>query len=389
MEIELSPDQKLAFAIIQDAIAAGEREMVLIGPAGSGKTTLMRAVIAWAEQHRNVALMAPTGKAASRLREVTGKPASTIHRLLYEKALNDVDGNLVFLDVRAVAPIGSLVIVDEASMIGKQLHADFMLKMAADVQVLYVGDREQLPPVKDAVGPRMDKPTTLLTQVHRQALESPIIRMATAVRNGEKWTTAAKLELDSPDVDLLGEDDAVDWLIERRKAGIDATLLCFSNATRAELNTKIRDKMKRTEPLEVGDTFICLRNNTTIGLMNGDTRTVAAIDDLGDMLRVYWTSPDNGSAIVVPRHIEAGSPLGDWRWILDDMPDAGYRKQAIPVDYGECITVHKSQGSQWSEVGIVHCGSLSWFSKKEPVQYRKLMYTAITRAAKRLAIFYR
>lgn len=389
MEITLSADQKIALAVIQDALAAGDRELILIGPAGSGKTTLMRAVIDWAEKTRVVALMAPTGKAASRLRDLTGRPASTIHRLLYEKALNDAEGNLVFMDVRAVAPEGSLVIVDESSMLGKALYVDFMSKMSAGVQVLFVGDTEQLPPVKDDAGPRLDRPTTLLTQVHRQALESPIIRMATAVRLGQRWTAAAKLELDNPDIDLDCEDAAVDWLIERRKAGIDATLLCFSNAVRTELNKAIRTKLKRTEPLEVGDTFICLRNNTTVGLMNGDTRTVAAIDDLGDMLRVYWTSPDNGSAIVVPSHMEAGSQLADWRWILEDMPNAGYRKEAIPIDYGECITVHKSQGSQWAEVGIVHCGSLSWFSKKEPEQYRKLMYTAITRAAKRLAIFYR
>lgn len=389
MEISLSVDQQEAFGALIQAINAGNREVVLTGPAGSGKTTLMRAVIDWASPLRTVALMAPTGKAASRLRTLTGRPASTIHRLLYEKTTVDEEGNLVFSDVRAVAPAGSLVIVDEASMVGKALQNDFLSKMLPGVQILYVGDAEQLPPVNDSYGPDLLHPTAALSQVHRQALESPIIRVATAVRSGIKWQEAAKNELDNDDMLFAAEADAVDWLVERRSAGIDATLLCFSNNKRIEINNAVRSALKHTNTLDIGDTIVCLRNNTTVGLMNGDTRVVAAIDDLGDLQRIYWTTPDSGSAYVVQSHIANGSPLADWRYVLDAVPSGGARKSAIPVDYGECITVHKSQGSQWDEVGFVHDDSLSWLRNKDPVQYRKLVYTAVTRSAKKLAIFYR
>jgi GTPase SAR1 family protein len=96
----LSPDQETARMAILRAVAAGAREIVLAGPAGSGKTTLMRQVLDDLQAMRlNVIPMAPTGKAALRLTQLTGRAAKTIHALIYTRCEESPDGDLHFGDV--------------------------------------------------------------------------------------------------------------------------------------------------------------------------------------------------------------------------------------------------------------------------------------------------
>lgn len=102
--MDLSPDQQQARNDILAAVHSGEREIVLSGPAGSGKTTLMRQVLAdLRELRRETALLAPTGKAAARLRDTTGAQTSTIHRALYKTVRESETGAVEFADPQTVA----------------------------------------------------------------------------------------------------------------------------------------------------------------------------------------------------------------------------------------------------------------------------------------------
>lgn len=158
------------------------RLVVLTGGPGTGKSTTTRAVADLAEKlGLEVGLCAPTGKAARRLGELTGRTASTIHRLLGYGPVGFRHNHL------EPAPY-DLLIVDEVSMCGDGLMLSLLSAVAPGARVLLVGDTDQLPPV-DAGLPLLAitqaAPTVRLTTVYRQAAENPIIRAAHGLLNGQ------------------------------------------------------------------------------------------------------------------------------------------------------------------------------------------------------------
>lgn len=380
-----------------DAVLKGlkrkQRVMVLTGPAGSGKTTLMRALIPMVEEHGyDCVLVAPTGKAAVRLTQLTGRPATTIHSPLYQKKHETSDGDLEFARPQAVGGATALVICDEASMLGSQVFGDLIDHLPNGACLLCVGDREQLPPVKDTWGPDFVNPTAHLDEVHRQALESPILELATGIREGFDWRLydAGEERTDYLRVPVMGLEEAVNWYVGCRTAKVDAVLLTYLNNTRIELNRLIRERLGRTTMLEVGDRLVCVRNNRQDlqYIANGTLKEVAGIVDFGmsDIRDVTFTDGTNAcvSTYNLGVHGGGGTPLlRQYRNSLHD--------RLMLAEYGECLTVHKSQGSQWDAVGIFH--DFGWTATREQEDmtgkefYRRLMYTAVTRAAKELVIF--
>lgn len=401
--MELSPDQQAARVAVLDALQSGARELVLSGPAGSGKTTLMRTLLADLDgAGRQVVLLAPTGKAAARLRDLTGRDTSTIHRPLYKRVIERPDGGVEFEGAKAVAGGRAVVVCDEASMIGSRLYGDLLTRLPASVQLLCVGDREQLPPVNDTWGAAFESPTALLTAVHRQAEGSPIIRLATAIRQGAPWS-----QIQPDGVAYSREAATIDqvagWAALQRALGVDCTLLTFSNRTRQALNLATRAARGFTDPLHRGDVIVCTRNSHDLGLFNGETRTIADfgytvldrvvvdndswdvdLEPWRDVAAVDWL--EGGSAWLLDDTLDGGPAPSLWREIQDHA-ERDQRKRLIMAEYGECLTVHKSQGSQWDTVALVHDRALDGLAGKEPDTYRRLMYTAVTRAAKSLVIF--
>ena len=379
--MQLSPDQSKALTDLLTAINGGQQVVVLVGPAGTGKTTLLRALLDGLK--RDVSLLCPTGKAAARLAEVTGRSTSTVHRALYGVVERD-KGGLVFGGQRAPCPPGGLVVCDEASMVDEVLHNDILAHLPPKAQVLYVGDREQLPPVKGAWGPDFENPTAALETIHRQAEASPVLSLATAIRRGQAWDGWV------PEVceRLTGADPAA-WLVERVESGVDATLVTHTNRRRQQLNADVRALLGRTEPLEPGDRLVGLLNNTEVGFMNGEVATVLeARPSLGASYLHsgrLWTvtlerSTGETSDVLVNLDL-IGQPIGPFHtW--QGRKRRGPLERAVHVDYGSCLTVHKSQGSQWAAVGFVSCPSFRRASDR-----RRLAYTAVTRAAERLTIF--
>ena len=377
--MKLSPDQDQARQTILTALSAGQQVSVLVGPAGSGKTTLLRALLA--DLTREVSLLCPTGKAAARLSEVTGKRARTVHRALYgrvqEVSTDRGKTRLVFDGKQAPCPPGGLVICDEASMVDTRLHTDLLDHLPPGAQLLYVGDREQLPPVEGTWGPDLTAPTAALQTIHRQAEQSPILSLATAIREGRRWDAW------QPGVCERGGGDPVAWLCDRLAE--DATLITTTNQRRRALNTAVRARLAHTGPLVAGERIVCLRNNIDVGLMNGEVRRVVSASKAHgpswlQRAELWEVVLDSGEKVLVNIDL-IGQPVSAFAAWKKKHRGAGMAR-LIHVDYGYCLTVHKAQGSQWRQVGFVSCPVFRRMRDR-----RRLAYTAVTRASEVLRIF--
>jgi len=423
--VVLSDDQTAALAALLAALRDGG-EASLAGAAGTGKTTLMRALLAaWGAS--NVLLLAPTGKAARRLSEVTGYEAGTIHGALYglveeeqRKDKRDRERERLVFGDRKSLPV-SLVVVDEASMVNAALAADVREAcQEGHAALLWVGDHEQLPPVEGDRGVDLDHATALLTQVHRQALESPVLDLATRIREGrgasfDRWTdTDGACSRTS----IRRVEDAVRWAEE---APAERVLLTWTNRVRSQAN-QITRRLRGLEPrtLVAGERIVCTFNHHGAGAMNGETFAVTRVercDDLSDALEreIVWAWLEGRSSPVllcpsifdnVPDGVtERAHNRAVWgpifrtarADILPLMERAGWgwsdlkawrgrvAGRALQATYAYALTAHKAQGSQYPSVGFVSCPSLRGYPDRDFV--RRLVYTATTRAERQFRAF--
>jgi exodeoxyribonuclease-5 len=230
-------------------------------------------------------------------------------------------------------------------------------------KVLVLGDPAQLPPVKGkGFFTNDDRPDFLLTEVHRQAADSPIIHLATLARNQEPipaGTYGESLVLNAkPDPALAMAADQV---------------LAGRNKTRNAINARVRQLLGYEGPLPVpDDRLVCLRNDAEIGLLNGSLWKVQGLGGMdGSHLVITVESDDDGRLVDCIIHTELfrGEELPFWA-----------RLEAHEFDYGYCLTVHKSQGSQWDDVMVF---DESYCFRQDRWRW---LYTGITRAAEKLTI---
>ena len=270
-----------------------------------------------------------------------------------------------------------LIVVDEASMVGQDIASDLL---SFGIPLLAVGDPGQLPPVRDEAGLTGGDPDYFLTEIHRQALDNPIIRLATDARNGI-----------SLKVGNYGDGVRV---IERIKDDVTydpdfaAQLICGTNKRRWMITNRLRKDslgIKTRAPIADEPLIVC-RNSKDPVLVNGE------------FVRVVESVPEfitGASDCVVKIRTEAGNEhtVRAYQGLFEEhrAQEKGYAscsaKQAhfskiknVHLDYGWVITAHKSQGSQWDSV-IVHDESGAFKDDSA-----KWLYTAVTRAAKSLVV---
>jgi exodeoxyribonuclease-5 len=342
----------------------------LFGYAGTGKTTLSREIEAivreeGSEKKKDVMYGAFTGKAALVMRQKGCKGASTIHSMIY--TLDEETGGVPRFILNEDADIkdAKLVIIDECSMVGAELAQDLL---SFGIKVLVLGDPAQLPPVQDAGFFTNHAPDVMLTEVHRQARDNPIIRLSMDVREGR-----------SLDYGDHGPCKVIRrGTLDPQKALDAGMILVGRNQTRHTCNRRHRELKKIESPTPTkGERLVCLKNDRAKYLFNGGTwnvekvrksngaavRMVVAPDDAGDISR--------STEIKVHPFFFAGRE-GELTW--DEIRDFQQ------FTFGYALTVHKSQGSQWDDVVLFDESAV--FRQDS----RRWLYTGITRAAKELTV---
>jgi exodeoxyribonuclease-5 len=360
---EWSREQAAAIDEVGRWLKRGEPQVFrLFGYAGVGKTTLARHI---AEGGRGeTAFAAFTGKAALVMRSKGCAGATTIHALIY-RASEGTEGEPTFtLNADGPASKAGLIVIDECSMVDAELARDLL---SFGKPILVLGDPFQLPPVKGGGFFTDAAPDVMLTQIHRQAQDNPIIRLSEVVRSGG---------------DLGFGDYGETRVIKRAAVDADQVLgadqvLVGTNRTRRAYNQRMRDLKGFAEPLPVaGDRLVCLRNDRAKGLINGGLWRVETLGGVKkDFVRMTLRPEDEGARpgvkVAVLKAFFEGKE-GDLGFAL--------RRESDEFDYGYALTVHKAQGSQWDDVMLFD----ESFAFRE---YRaRWLYTGLTRAAKRLTV---
>jgi len=378
----------------------GYRNYITVGGyAGTGKTHLATALrISLRDLNRTmrVAFCAFTGKASSVLKERLESMGSlceddyigTIHGMIYRPIIEeDEKGRQKILGWKKRPELPyDVIILDEASMVSSDLWRDLT---SYDIPVIAVGDHGQLPPIGDRFS-IVNRPDLVLNQIHRQALDSPIIRLSVEVRTrgeipfGTFGKDVYKMRQWSSDFNDLFE--SLDFLRPT------IVTLCGMNWTRVQLNRQIRKKLGYYDEIPCeGERMICLRNNRHTKLMNGQLGTLGsiclcvpphiyeAVIEMDNMPEPYQTlihsccfgkKEYNGYYDEVsPKKVEH---------ILDD---TGYPAVDL-FDFGYAISVHRSQGSEWDNVLLFEERSQYWDAEF----YKRWLYTAVTRAKDRLFV---
>jgi exodeoxyribonuclease-5 len=334
----------------------------LFGYAGTGKTTLARH-IAEAVSGK-VTYAAFTGKAALVMRSKGCEGAGTIHSLIYRSRGEEEEAPTFVLNPDGPASKARLIVIDECSMVDEELGRDLL---SFGIPVLVLGDPAQLPPVKGGGFFTEAEPDAMLTEIHRQEADDPIVHMAMTVRQG------GRLQLGQMGDSRVIRRDAVE-----REAVLTADqVLVGMNKTRRAYNTRIRELMGRASKLPVaGDKLVCLRNDRKKGLLNGGLWLVSEMRASKSQLVTMRVTPEEeigGKPVkvsVFPQFFEGAE---------DTLPYE-LRRHSDEFDYGYALTVHKAQGSQWDNVYLFD-ESYAFREHRD-----RWLYTALTRAAKQVTV---
>jgi exodeoxyribonuclease-5 len=360
--VQWSPQQDEALKAVAAWLKRGDRQVFrLFGYAGTGKTTLARHV---AEGVDGAVLFAAfTGKAAHVLRERGCAGAGTIHSLIYRSRGEDENGPTFVLNDDSDAATAALIIIDECSMVDEEIGRDLL---SFGTPVLVLGDPAQLPPIAGGGYFTSGEPDVMLTEVHRQAADDPIIRMSMVVREGGQLAAGTYGESR-----VIGRRD-----IDQEIVLAADQVLVGRNATRRSYNQRIRALLGREGDLPVvGDRLVCLRNERKRGLLNGGLWLVDEVRRKRKGLLRYQLVPEDGSGR--PTLVSINPAFFDGTADALALP---VRRRSDEFDFGYVLTVHKAQGSQWDDVVLF---DESYAFRENRARW---LYTGITRAAKRLTV---
>lgn len=334
---------------------------VLTGGPGTGKTTIIKGMISVLEANDlRVALAAPTGRAAKRMAELTGRNAKTIHRLLRYKPAGG-------FSVNSRNPLRyDAVIVDESSMMDLILARNLLSAVIPGTRLVFVGDTDQLPSVgagnvlQDIIDSNLF-PVTRLDRIHRQATQSMIVSNAYNVNHGimperdrgDFWFIPA-VDSEMPEKVLELVRDRLPRFTGLSHDGIQ--VLCATRRMKDDLNDLLQESLNDGERIDrrlrVGDKVMQVCNDYDKGVFNGDMGHITSFDtDTGETAVEF-----DGESVTYTR------------------PDLA------EIEPAYAVTVHKSQGSEYP--AVVVCLSPS----DRGMLQRNLLYTAMTRARKLLVV---
>lgn len=342
------------------------QEFYFAGFAGTGKSSLIAHLLGTTNLRAVTATY--TGKSAHVLR-MRGVNASTIHSLIYT-VIPDSDPVEFVLDPYSALCDADLLILDECSMIQDELADDLR---SFGKKILVVGDPGQLPPVRGAGAFTRREPDAFLTEIHRQAAESPILRLATAARLGER-------------IDLCDLGAAAVRHYDRSYFLADPTaqVICGIHRHRWAVTRVLREARgidhAATPYPTAGEPILCCRNDREEGLYNGMIGTAASdamLDHFGYV--AFRASFEEGFERRVSCH---PTPFDEHR-LATSLPPARYERGVQLFDHGHVLTCHKSQGSEFPSVVLLD-DSASFREDRH-----RWLYTGITRAADRLVILRR
>ncbi len=363
-----SPEQDAALTAVADWLKAkpgrGNTPPIfrLFGYAGTGKTTLARHIAEGVDG--KVLFAAFTGKAAQVMRNKGCEGASTIHSLIYKTLESGAEQPSFELWNDAPASKAELIVIDECSMVDAELGRD--LKSFA-VPLLVLGDPAQLPPIQGGGYFTDAAPDAMLTEVHRQAQDDPIVRLSMEIREGKRLTPG-----------IYGETQVVrrDALDPQRVLDADQVLV-GRNATRRAYNARLRERRGFDDPLPVaGDKLVCLRNNRRKGLFNGSLWLIKERPRPRRQILRMHLKPDEG---ISDRVVKVSVRPECFDGTIESL-EWPQRKKYDEFDFGYVLTVHKAQGSQWDDV-VLFDESFAFPESRE-----RWLYTGVTRAAKRLTL---
>lgn len=352
------------------------------GFAGTGKTTTLGFVKKNLFQHLRVLYMSYTGMAVQNLLKYGCDPAvtGTIHSMIKRPDDNGFRNiskdDLITKDQGLNDTVNifnaDLIVVDENSMVDPTLIQDLK---KYEIPILTFGDKFQLPPIV-AEGAQFQKSEFisrtdfLLDQVHRQALDSEIIQVATMIRN-QNWEALLQFKPE--------KDAQIFWTERDRFLQFPdyGQPLCYQNFTRYDLTKKIKG-VKYFIP-EVGNPIVCMKNNKHLKIYNGQLMRIESIGSMDENDLTFMFDGRSYSSTMKYFNLYNQEFNRDTlrQAIQAISEDLDWHRNAF--DYAYVLTVHKAQGSQWDTVTLYDDN----YSSPDH-EYARWLYTGVTRARKNL-----
>lgn len=374
--------------------ALKNRLLLITGGPGTGKTTIINGIVAlFAAVHDlsldandyqtdefPIVLAAPTGRAAKKMSETTGLPAVTIHRLL---GLNGSDDQDNYQANENLTLAGQLLIVDEMSMVDTSLFERLLAAVPTSMQLILVGDQDQLP----SVGPGQvfadllaceKLPQIRLEKIYRQKQSSTIISLAHAIKKGILPADFTKNQFDRSFIACSEHqvESAISQIIlyaqkkklnlndvqvlapmYRGQAGIDHLNVILQNLVNPK-GTKTKELVANQQSFRIGDKVLHLVNSPENNVFNGDIGQIVGINLAQD-------NPQKPDQVIID---------------FDGNEVTYLRKDLTKIKLAYCVSIHKAQGSEFK---LVILPLVNMFHR---MLNRNLLYTAITRAKKMLIL---
>lgn len=380
-KVDLSDDQKKAFLLL-----AQSKVCVITGFPGTGKTTMISAFVYLFEKlGLTFNLMSPTGIAAKRLSQVTGKAASTIHRSLGYQP----DGTWTFTDANKF--ISDAIIVDEMSMVDSAIFYRLISSLKNDTFLIMVGDHAQLPSVgagnvlKSLIS-SSEVPHVSLSKIYRQGKTSDIVTVSHSILNGTKINTSFNKDSECVFINIH-KDDVIDEvrklaskLKEKEKTfqviapvyDGDLGVNVLNDELREVLNTEYDPTQKNksirinSSDLHIGDRVMIIKNDYERMIFNGEVGKVTSISLRDDKVQVK-----------IFNWFDYESPTPSY---VDKIMTFKVEEARTSLKVAYACTAHKYQGQEIDYV------IMPMTHKYGIMLYKNLLYTALTRAKKKVFI---